>query len=219
MAWVTPTSRSTGFLVTAAVWNQDIVANTQYLKGQAGRVDTQDSMNVQGAAIWFGAAFGSGNSVKIVHAVSPVRAQFTNEGQSAFVPVQGLVSDLPESLTPTKIFVSDRSTPNDFSTTSSTFQDVTGSSITLTPPVAGMIVAIAQCSMFDVGAGGWEARIMIDAEGGIGTNAAIGLVYKKNVSAGARVIKLQLRSLDGVDTAWMTDICLIAFFLPYSAAA
>lgn len=31
MAWVTPSSRTTGELVTAAIWNQDAVQNPQYL--------------------------------------------------------------------------------------------------------------------------------------------------------------------------------------------
>ena len=35
MAWISPVSRATGYLVTAARWNQDIVDNAQYLKGRA----------------------------------------------------------------------------------------------------------------------------------------------------------------------------------------
>jgi len=36
MAWTTPTIRATGYLVTAADWNTDIVDNLAYLKGEAG---------------------------------------------------------------------------------------------------------------------------------------------------------------------------------------
>jgi hypothetical protein len=32
MAWVTPSSRTTGTLITAAIWNQDVVDNMVYLK-------------------------------------------------------------------------------------------------------------------------------------------------------------------------------------------
>jgi hypothetical protein len=32
MTWVDPESRDTGELITAAIWNQDVVANTQWLK-------------------------------------------------------------------------------------------------------------------------------------------------------------------------------------------
>lgn len=35
MAWVTGTTRLTGYVVTAADWNQDVIANLAYLKGQA----------------------------------------------------------------------------------------------------------------------------------------------------------------------------------------
>ncbi len=31
MPWVNPSTRATGYLVTAANWNQDVVANTEYL--------------------------------------------------------------------------------------------------------------------------------------------------------------------------------------------
>ena len=31
MAWINPSTRATGYLVTAAIWNQDVVANTEYL--------------------------------------------------------------------------------------------------------------------------------------------------------------------------------------------
>lgn len=38
MAWTTPTDRSTGFLVTAAVYNADIIDNLAYLHGDAGLI-------------------------------------------------------------------------------------------------------------------------------------------------------------------------------------
>jgi len=44
MAWVTPSNRSTGDIVTAAIWNQDAVYNPQYLKGQAGAVTIEDEV-------------------------------------------------------------------------------------------------------------------------------------------------------------------------------
>lgn len=36
MAWTTPTIRSTGDLITASIWNTDLVDNLAYLKGEAG---------------------------------------------------------------------------------------------------------------------------------------------------------------------------------------
>lgn len=43
MAWVTPTTRATGYLVTAATWNQDVVNNPAYLKGQAGNIQLENN--------------------------------------------------------------------------------------------------------------------------------------------------------------------------------
>jgi hypothetical protein len=44
MGWTTPTTRATGYLVTAANWNTDIVDNLKYLKGSAGQVDIEDDI-------------------------------------------------------------------------------------------------------------------------------------------------------------------------------
>ena len=44
MAWLTPSNRATGDLITAAIWNQDVVANPAYLKGQAGVVLFENSI-------------------------------------------------------------------------------------------------------------------------------------------------------------------------------
>lgn len=48
MAWVTPPVRVTGTIITASHWNQDVVSNTQYLKGQAGTVSLESSLQVTG---------------------------------------------------------------------------------------------------------------------------------------------------------------------------
>lgn len=49
MAYVAPTTRSTGFLVTAAVWNQDVVDNVAFLysppRAQVRRNSTQSITN------------------------------------------------------------------------------------------------------------------------------------------------------------------------------
>lgn len=39
MAWTNPTTRSTGNLITASIWNTDLVDNLNYLKGVADQVD------------------------------------------------------------------------------------------------------------------------------------------------------------------------------------
>lgn len=44
MAWTTPTTRTTGTLITAAIWNTDLVDNIAYLKGQAGDVLFEDDI-------------------------------------------------------------------------------------------------------------------------------------------------------------------------------
>lgn len=48
MAWSTPSTRAVGYLVTAATWNQDVVANPIYLKGQVGVVAIEAGMTVAG---------------------------------------------------------------------------------------------------------------------------------------------------------------------------
>lgn len=59
MAWVTPPSFSTGEVITAASWNQFVISNTQYLKGQAGSI-----------AFEAGAAFAGSVAVTGVGSVS-----------------------------------------------------------------------------------------------------------------------------------------------------
>lgn len=49
MAWTTPTIRATGYLVTAADWNTDLVDNLAYLKGEAG-VDIEFEDDIVGNA-------------------------------------------------------------------------------------------------------------------------------------------------------------------------
>lgn len=46
MGWSTPVTRTTGELITAAIWNQDVVANAKYLKGQAGLVKNEDALGL-----------------------------------------------------------------------------------------------------------------------------------------------------------------------------
>ena len=48
MAWVTSSPRITGTIITAVDWNQDVVSNTLYLKGQAGTVTVESSLSVVG---------------------------------------------------------------------------------------------------------------------------------------------------------------------------
>jgi hypothetical protein len=52
MAWTTPTDRATGFLVTAAVYNAEIIDNLKYLHGDAGTVDLTAGGAAYLATIW-----------------------------------------------------------------------------------------------------------------------------------------------------------------------
>lgn len=65
MAWVTPSSRSTGDIITAAIWNADVVANPQYLKGQAGAVLIEDEVQFDNDAA-FVARIASSNPTLVV---------------------------------------------------------------------------------------------------------------------------------------------------------
>lgn len=42
MAWANPTSRSTGDIITSAIWNQDVVDNPQYLKDTLDALELND---------------------------------------------------------------------------------------------------------------------------------------------------------------------------------
>ena len=44
MAWATPASQNTGDLITTTIWNQNVVLNAQYLKGQDGDVVFEDDI-------------------------------------------------------------------------------------------------------------------------------------------------------------------------------
>jgi hypothetical protein len=59
MAWVSPSTRTTGFLVTAAVWNQDVVANAIALRSQVA------AHFVLSAGMWTSTSSGCGESIKI----------------------------------------------------------------------------------------------------------------------------------------------------------
>ena len=54
MAWVTPVDFTTGCLITAASWNQNVHANTKYLKGQAGTVTIEDRLDNQSQTLLIG---------------------------------------------------------------------------------------------------------------------------------------------------------------------
>lgn len=45
MAWATPTTRSTGYIVTASNWNE-VVNDLIYLKGQAGAVAIENAITL-----------------------------------------------------------------------------------------------------------------------------------------------------------------------------
>lgn len=195
--------------MTAATWNQDVVDNIKYLKGQAGVIEFENSIRAgaTGARIdWLGTAY------------LPV----VNASASAFIPVRALEEANANALTPTKIFVNGQAGGTDYSTTNAAFQDVTNGSVTLTPPIAGIIIAVAQGHMVKAASGEGEARIQIDGQNGIEVSSVNGggsLVHRASVSAGARVVKMQLRSVNGVDSVALNDTFLVAYFFPYTGAS
>lgn len=48
MAWSDPTSRSTGNIITSAIWNQDVVDNPQYLKDTLDALELSDLQAASG---------------------------------------------------------------------------------------------------------------------------------------------------------------------------
>jgi hypothetical protein len=51
MAWVTPTNRTTGDVISASDWNQAAVANVAYLKGQAGAIVIENNATMSGLTV------------------------------------------------------------------------------------------------------------------------------------------------------------------------
>jgi len=43
MAWTSPTTRATGYVVLASTWNNEVVNNTAYLHGDAGQISLSDA--------------------------------------------------------------------------------------------------------------------------------------------------------------------------------
>jgi hypothetical protein len=83
MAWVTGTTRSTGYVVSASDWNQDVIANIAYLKGQASvatafenAVTVALTLAVTGASTLTGAV-GMPGGATITGLVLPTYADFT----------------------------------------------------------------------------------------------------------------------------------------------
>lgn len=67
MAWVTPSNQTTGDIISASTWNQNVVANSAYLKGQAGVVTAFENgvtialtLGVTGLATFTGGATVTG---------------------------------------------------------------------------------------------------------------------------------------------------------------
>jgi hypothetical protein len=88
MAWVTGTTRSTGYVISATDWNQDVIANVAYLKGQASvatafenAVTVALTLGVTGATTLTGGA-------TITGLILPTYADFT-QGSTPAAPGAG----------------------------------------------------------------------------------------------------------------------------------
>lgn len=94
MAWVTPSTQTTGDVIAASTWNQNVVANTAYLKGQAGVVTAFENgvtvaltLAVTGATTLTGAATMPGGAT-ITGLILPTYADFT-QGTAPAAPGAG----------------------------------------------------------------------------------------------------------------------------------
>ena len=95
MAWVTPSTQTTGDIIAATTWNQNVVANTAYLKGQAGVVTAFENgvtvaltLAVTGATTLTGAATMPGGAT-ITGLILPTYADYT-QGTAPSAPGAGL---------------------------------------------------------------------------------------------------------------------------------
>lgn len=218
---MTPVARTTGYLVTAATWNQDAVDNIKYLKGQDGvAVALEHSLSIRG---------GSGDNVPRLEfktSAAATLAYFRSpnevnvlEARKADDLGQGVLRAAPgtgaDDLTPNKTFVNGSVANSSFTTSSTTLVDVTSGSVTLTCPVAGTILAV----MGGFSASGQAiAGIYIDGSEGEGLMNATIPPRRTQVAAGARVVKMRARSSDG-SSVTLQNLYLWCLFIPYQAAS
>ena len=78
--WNAVATQVTGYLVTAADWNDGVVYNTRYLKGQSGAIATEDNVAVAGTVTALSPDSGSTGAIKIQAPASanPSYIQFLN---------------------------------------------------------------------------------------------------------------------------------------------
>ncbi len=91
MAWVNPTSRSTSDLITAAIWNQDVVVNPQYLHDnvnlvQYGVRSSNTVLQVITTATWTPITFDADRwDVGSLHDVSSNTHRFVSVGAGKYL--------------------------------------------------------------------------------------------------------------------------------------
>lgn len=214
MSWVTPTSRATSFLVTAAVWNQDVVDNVKYLKGQAGTVVLEDylQINQDSRALLLGATPWAR-----IRWTAAAIVEVRNGADTDYAVLRSAKGTGSNDLVPNSMFVNGAAYQASQNTTSTSFTDVTSGSVTLTCPVAGTILAVMGGSASLVQG---VAVLHIDGNDGVemDTNFGIGQVLRTQVAAGARVVKMRIRSSDGTDVNF-SNLYMWCLFVPYQAAA
>ncbi len=91
MAWVNPTSRSTSDLITAAIWNQDVVVNPQYLHDnvnlvQYGCRSSNTVLQVISTGTWTAITFDTDRwDVGGLHNVSSNTHRFVSVGAGKYL--------------------------------------------------------------------------------------------------------------------------------------
>lgn len=92
MAWVTPTSRAVGYVITAANWNQDVVDNAAYLKGQAGTVAIENAITVaSGLTVTAGGATITAGGLTVTAGTTSLAGPLTASGATTIASYVDLI--------------------------------------------------------------------------------------------------------------------------------
>ncbi|OGO04009.1 MAG: hypothetical protein A2Y91_03540 [Chloroflexi bacterium RBG_13_54_8] len=83
--WNAVATQVTGYLVTAADWNDGVVYNVRYLKGQSGAVALEDDVAVDGMGLFLSPDSGTTGAVRVRAPASgnPAYIQFLNNAMAA----------------------------------------------------------------------------------------------------------------------------------------
>lgn len=205
MAWTTPRTWVASEVVTAALLNTHLRDNLRFLKGLDGVVLVEDALQL-----------GTSAGPRLKRSGATDNLDIRTFGDAAYALARAEAGTGANDLTPTNAFKRNIVTPADTTYNSTAFVDLTGASLTLTPPIAGTIFAFATLWADDGGASiNTDGRIVIGTSNGVDEPIRDkgALIHNADVTSGATTIKIQVKG-SGAGTVNVRKIILMVLFLP-----